>query len=111
MKKLIKLLNEWLKYEEKFWPDKLTRVAWIDDSWELLFKLENWCYWSVEYVISKRCGFIKWLVQNDKIDFYEWKYLENPIWSNNYDECDYLELIQWLAISDTPIEDLIYYLK
>ena len=55
--------------------------------------------------------FIKWLVEQDKIDFYEWKYLENPIWSNNYDGCDYLELIQWLAISDTPIEDLIYYLK
>lgn len=67
-------------------------------------------------VISKRFGFIWWLVENDKIDFHigsRWeKYLEYPIWSNNFDEVyDYKDIIQWLSISDTPIEELISYLK
>lgn len=94
MEKLIKLLDA---YDHKRTED----LEW----WKQ--RVENQKLW----IISKQFWFIEWLVNNDKIDFYEWKYLENPIWSNNYDECDYLELIQWLAISDTPIKDLIYYLK
>lgn len=102
MDKLIELLNEY---------------DWVPTEWKQIWDkiYFDWLGWNSELheliIISKYYGFIKWLVDNDKIDFYEWKYLENPIWSNNYDECDYLELIQWLAISDTPIKDLIYYLK
>ena len=93
MEKLIELLNEYRKID--YVPEKMKNVLWVNE----------------EKIISKKYWFIEWLVENDKIDFYEWKYLENPIWSNNYDECDYLELIQRLSISDTPIEDLISYLK
>ena len=102
MEKLIDLLNE---YNECLgWVESYNEATWmfITNVWQLIDETE---------IISKKFWFIQWLVDNDKIDFYEWKYLENPIWSNNYDECDYLELIQWLAISDTPIEDLISYLK
>ena len=104
MEKLIELLNEYGTQEEIKWkwyfvPNHI--------QWEGCDNSE--C--SDLLIISKKFWFIKWLVENDKIDFYEWKYLENPIWSNNYDECDYLELIQRLSISDTPIEDLISYLK
>ena len=121
MKKLINLLNEWLKYKEKFWPDKLTRVAWIDDSWELLFKLENWCYWSVEYVISKRCCFIKWLVDNDKIwdnknsDRYTMMKLmraEINEWTEVFEWTERYEfVIMILSIQDEPIEFLVSILK
>lgn len=132
MKKLIKLLNEWLKYEEKFWPDKLTRVAWIDDSWELLFNLENWYYWKAEYVISKRCGFIQRLVKNDKIDFdkcwldiedylsYSKRYDKWIVMAENYDNdtfvvrefySPYEQLLMLLSIQDNPIEFLISILK
>ena len=109
MKKLIKLLNEWLKYKEKFWPDKLTRVTWIDDSWELLFKLKNWCYWSVEYVISKRCEFIKRLVNNDKINFD--KLEDNSDWYFIDLSDNYLEILSLLSIQDNPIEFLVSILK
>ena len=109
MKKLIKLLNEWLKYKEKFWPDKLTRVTWIDDSWELLFKLKNWCYWSVEYVISKRCEFIKRLVDNDKINFD--KLEDNSDWYFIDLSDNYFEILALLSIQDNPIEFLISILK
>ena len=109
MKKLIKLLNEWLKYKEKFWPDKLTRVTWIDDSWELLFKLKNWCYWSVEYVISKRCEFIKRLVDNDKINFD--KLEDNSDWYFIDLSDNYFEILALLSIQYNPIEFLISILK
>ena len=109
MNKLIELLNEWLKYKEKFWPDKLTRVTWIDNSWELLFKLKNWCYWSVEYVISKRCEFIKRLVDNDKINFD--KLEDNSDWYFIDLSDNYLEILALLSIQDNPIEFLISILK
>jgi hypothetical protein len=66
-----------------------------------------------EIVISKRFGFIKRLVDNDKIDFSrEWEYCTKSIeefdWLLRDDE-DWLIMI--LAISDTPVDDLISYLK
>lgn len=110
MDKLIELVYyynfEVKTFEVWIWlPDSDTDYYWwtIDKEKEIRkYKL---------MIISKEYGFIEWLYKNDKLNLYKWKYLENPIWSNNYDECDYLELIQWLAISDTPIEDLVYYLK
>jgi hypothetical protein len=110
MEKLIELLNEYR-------TEKLRRemyVNWADKEAIELSEVER----INEYEVSQTLDslnylrlFIKWLVENDKINFYKWKFLEYPIWSNNYDECDYLDLIQWLAISDNPIDDLIYYLK
>jgi hypothetical protein len=67
-----------------------------------------------ENLISKKFWFIKWLVENDKID--RSKVLEE-IWScikiswlwPHYSF--YSALLMILAVSDTPIEDLISYLK
>jgi len=119
MEKLIRFINEY-GHTSNCWPFETCRIKLATEwnsSYLLLSRDDNWEWdwkkWmvSIPRLISKEYGFIKWLVENDKINFYEWKFLEYPIWSNNYDECDYLDLIQWLAISDTPIDDLIYYLK
>ena len=89
---------------------------------ELLNEYNEWWHWRDEnfdrnklLVISKWYWFIKWLVENDKIDreqFYDkarkiitdfdlrWEYE----WACN-------EIIMLLSISDTPIEDLVSYLR
>ena len=61
--------------------------------------------------------FVKWLVENDKIDF-EWMSWHWKIISYLADEKDYKwndikiwVVLMLLSISDTPIEDLISYLK
>ena len=119
MEKLIRAINEYGK-TAKCWPFEFCRLEsatdynssylvlkW-DDNWEW-----DWKDWFLEVprLISKEYWFIERLYKKDKLNLYKEKFLEYPIWSNNYDECDYLELIQWLAISDTPIDDLLYYLK
>ena len=105
MEKLIELLNE---YEIK---RKKTKMDITDKRTEWDFDNE----YTQLIIISKSFWFIKWLVDNDKIDFkkHDWyNHLENPIWSNNYDVVwDYKTIIQRLSISDTPIDDLISYLK
>ncbi len=89
---------------------------------ELLDKYQNKCvlqpynehnlieHWSCR-VISKEWGFIKWLVENDKIDISKLEdnndYLvmkEN--WANTYKA-----LLMLLSIQDKPIEFLISILK
>lgn len=114
--KLIELLNEY----HFFNTDCINYVLDEEENRIYLKEEFDWFYHeqriNAERIISKKFWFIKWLVENEKINFKKFDgdncdYLENPIWSNNYDECDYLDLIQWLAISDTPIDDLIYYLK
>lgn len=61
-----------------------------------------------EIVISKRFGFIKRLVDNDKIDRdkVDEKIPHIFFWYMNYQI-----LLMLLSISDTPIDDLISYLK
>ena len=107
MEKLIELLN---KYD-------------VEDEW-CLVRME----WKVRriderLIISKSYWFIKWLVENDKIDkkkidtrlvrnvesHYdeEWYWVENSY--EDYSDTD--TLLMLLSISDTPIEDLILYLK
>ena len=105
MEKLIKLLNEYR--EKELWY----RVP----EWE-----EKWQPWIItEQLISKQFWFIKWLVDNDKIN----KDLVSRVLINAYvspetlvslvcEFYDYYEsLLMLLAISDTPIEDLIRYLR
>ena len=81
---------------------------WVDEDW----------IWD-EWICSKKFWFIKWLVENDKIDtnklekiWYEktvyqnyWQYREIVEYS------DYESLLMLLSISDTPIEVLLLYLK
>ena len=120
----IKTFNR--KVKEKIWMEKLIELLNEYEQEEWCWRLKYWKLHNKYYddydrkdeeirLISKWYGFIKWLVENDKIDrekFYDkardiisdfdlkWKYE----WASN-------EVIMILSISDTPIEDLISYLK
>lgn len=125
--KLIELLNEYenkiKKYEfyewEKWiwWDTNLFRRDTRDEEWSHLYSDT-----ADTYAISKKYGFIWWLVENDKID--RKRKMIKQVWTwwtldlMNFDRIQDIEyysieetLLMLLAISDTPIEDLISYLK
>ena len=110
MEKLIELLNEYEKLNmcRKF--DSFELHTFEDSKWLVDRILED-------TVISRRYGFIKWLVDNDKIDLDKVeKKFYNEICITDYWDKDriYWEadlVIAVLSISDTPIEDLISYLQ
>ena len=111
MEKLIELLNEyeWNKlyfYDDWIYCDKYDMY----EVWDSLIELE---------IISKRYWFIKWLVENDKIDFDKVMKLWIPCFVR-YDKWEiisvhdvdfYKQLIMLLSIQDNPIEFLISILK
>lgn len=115
MKKLLELLN---KYEEN-------RIEKINSEWKLMVKLSfkpyteesltNKAYRSCQLEIcSKYYGFIKWLVENNKIETnnLSLKAFKNIFSGGWFVEVSDLEvLLMLLAISETPINDLISYLK
>lgn len=104
MDKLIELLNE---YED--WM-----VSWVKEYVEEfgVFVLNTEQMIEEEIIISKSFGFIWWLVQNDKIDFSNLKISELTSWTDLFYSFSETEvLLMLLSISDTPIEDLISYLK
>ena len=105
MEKLIELLNEY---------DEIREYAEVDLEDELI---------SLK-IISKWYWFIQWLVENEKIDIvkvyenltnYEIEIriraVKELLENNEEDTIAYLKLLMLLSISDTPIEDLISYLK
>lgn len=99
MEKLIELLNEY-----NFQEYNVKRF----------FKEENVNnVMKTEWIISKRYGFIKWLVDNDKIDVESYCRITSVErkWEKDVyrDEVD--SLIMLLAISDNPIDFLIEILK
>ena len=111
MEKLIELLNEWQEKELwKAWA-KYLMFDWINK----VFRLNNGCSLCQELVLSNRFCFIKWLVDNDKIDLEkldkkserkpmysfeeEWK-----IWFKLFEV--YESLLILLAIQENPIEFL-----
>ena len=110
MEKLIELLNQ---YEEE---------KKSDNHWSLTYDNELIWLWNIREarlsVISKEYWFIKWLVDNDKIDLYM---LDSKAHNTdiiielykyeNLKDKDSKRLIMLLSISDTPIDDLILYLK
>ena len=131
--KLIELLNEYEKEVKKsefyewekwvWWDTNLFRRDTRDEEWSHLYSDT-----ADTYVISKKYGFIWWLVENDKIDFRKLDYKNiymSDYWSsddiflayNKWEQwiiytVDYYEtILMLLSISDTPIEDLISYLK
>ena len=105
MEKLINLLNEYCGEDE-----------WSETKWTKKHLLEWWLL-SLQ-LISKEYWFIKWLVENDKIDLWKIKKLyrksnEHSIhtYPIMYEYSDLESLLMLLSISSSPIEDLISYLK
>ena len=107
MEKLIELLNEYQYWMFVYEDDLLLLRIW-----------SNVKVWGETFVISKKFWFIKWLVENDKID--REKFWNSETKSSKYSDYelsydtpreDYTNiLLMELSISDTPIEDLISYL-
>ena len=98
MEELIELLQEFNK--EKWWhPWLLYEWFWVR-RWDLNFIFNH-----------SKFPFIEWLVENDKIDYKKlvedntWNILKENWWDNK------TALLMLLSISDTPIDDLISYLK
>ena len=119
---IIKLLNEWSEYEEKEYGFR--NYEWVlSIRWPQAKRL---CipneYLSTEesevIIVSKSYGFIKWLVDNDKIDTF--RILEKRFDTQKWYEREHYHTVnEWntdlllmlLSISDSPIDDLISYLK
>ena len=106
MEKLLNLLQEFYWENRKFSNDNwlLTMTNWVENL--------SGAY-AQTYIISKQGWFIKWLVENDKIDTESYCRITSieRKWEKDVyrDEVD--SLLMLLSISDTPIEDLISYLK
>ena len=88
MEKLLDLLNEY-------------STRWYYNKEDIQWQVKAW-------ILSKEYWWIRWLVDNDKIDRdkLEKKVLKEDL-IRKFDEW----LIMLLSISDTPIDDLISYLK
>ena len=100
--KLLELLNEyetprsWVVY--KSYDDYDWFFYWVDCDWETEIA------WSDSLIFSKKYWFIKWLVENEKIDL------------DGYPDIDFFNgdvnnLLMYLAIQDEPIEFLVSILK
>ena len=117
MEKLIELLNEWYQERYKTNPHfNKFEDYWGNDYWYFIWDDKLMVETEVR---TKKYWFIKWLVDNDKIDR---KKLEIRPFSDElvYSDSDctvyrsgttYEMLLMLLSISDTPIDDLIGYLK
>lgn len=101
MEKLLNLLQEFYWENRKFSNDDwlLTMTNWVENL--------SGAY-AQTYIISKQGWFIKWLVENDKIDFREDFYLEDQHWWWFGEDED---IIMLLAIQDEPIRFLCEILK
>lgn len=105
MDKLIELLNEYEPYiqsdgthTDNFW--------WYVSQWHsAVFPKEVW----VERIISKSYWFIKWLVENDKIDESKCWNVSFELYHTSYTK--YESLLMLLAIQDEPVEFLLSILK
>jgi len=109
--KLLELLNE---YDPYIASDGERR----DNLWGYAYQWHSAVFpkeLAESYIISARYGFIKWLVENDKIDQkgIEYKF-QDVLFELEEEEIvkeksDFLIIL--LSISSSPIEDLISYLK
>ena len=118
--KLIELLTEhcrkhyWFKDYDDIEIDTDSVNFYLYHNWKRLFNI-----W-VEKVIYKDFWFIKWLVDNDKIDFRKVIEKEIEIWfklmrikdyPKKIKEEDIEEVLMLLSIQDNPIEFLVSILK
>ena len=111
MEKLIELFKEYV--------DKYSNDAKVLDEWEyaVIDDGQSFLYWTREYsyltLISKKFGFIQWLVENDKIDIESYCRITSieRKWEKDVyrDEVD--SLLMLLAIQDEPIRFLCEILK
>ena len=104
IKKLIELLNE---YDD--WM-----VSWYEEYFhtEWLFVTNAGQWFREEFILGKRYWFIKWLLDNDKIDFSNLKISELTSWTDLFYSFSETEvLLMLLSIKDNPIEFLISVLK
>lgn len=125
MKKLLKLINEyeeeWIIFDEvddeECFVDVHPCTLWTEYNWHLWFNNANkvqFDKWMFDRVaISKEYGFIKWLVDNDKIKYYK---VPEHIYVSDYSfetihEWMTDNILMWLSIQDEPIEFLISILK
>ena len=115
MNELLKLINEyeeeWIIFDEvddeECFVDIHPCTLWTEYEWHLWFNNANkvqFDKWMFDRVaLSKEYGFIKWLVDNDKIDLNEYPQIR--------EYSDYESLLMYLSIQDEPIEFLISILK
>lgn len=120
--KLIELLNEYDPYIASDGGHKPNLWGYAYQWHSAVFPKEL----AESYIISARYGFVKWLVDNDKIDLenlqcvFSWNINK---WKTLMEETDGYERYEWteyeateslimlLSISNSPIEDLLLYLK
>ena len=116
MEKLIELLNE---YEYSLFEDKsLAPQRWDIQDWVVFEK--DFCKdldkprdlaMDVTHLISHRFSFIKWLVDNDKIDNKKIPQFGLVGWYTDFEYSEYENLLMVLAIQDEPIEFLLSIIK
>lgn len=102
--KLINLLNE----SEDWFVSRFISYDGINR----VFRLDNWQSFHYTLILSKEYCFIKWLVENNKIDFDFDKIYSKArfyVFGKNISDTDYI--IMLLSIQDNPIEFLIDILK
>ena len=120
MEELVRLLNEYeigkeaRDYTWRIEKQNETRICWTQYTWAYIDDEE-----AERIIISKKYWFIKRLIKNDKIDTFQlaiyieyhsdYRFVANrELRDKNVDE-DHLLML--LSISDTPIEDLVSYLR
>jgi hypothetical protein len=118
MEKLIELVYKY--NEEKEW-EKIWLITSVKE-WEceIWFDKEKEIRKYENYIISKKYWFIKWLVENDKIN---WRkcldlWYEISVIDEEWEDVDimrtfdsYEQLLMYLSIQDNPIEFLVSILK
>ena len=114
MEKLVKYLNDYEKWKwEEYW--RWNYVWWIDKENKNIFasRFPDLAYICEEesraIIICKGYEFIKWLFDNDKINFANLE--DNGDWYDINTKNEYLDMLALLSIQDNPIEFLISILK
>ena len=110
MEKLIELLNEYEEEKAKYWNQYCNwQYIWGRPICTTSYDMNRIVQFSDLLIISKMYEFIKWLVDNNKIDLVKvWKKSDMWFWDRYSREDTVLML---LSIQDNPIEFLCEILK
>ena len=105
IEKLIELLNEYYKIKN------YAPIEFYDDDADG-FDTNYMAFYKTTLIISKKFWFIKWLVENEKIEYTKLNKIHTRKWLNVLIEQNlYEDLLMLLSIQDNPIEFLISILK